>query len=845
MPPIVLPEITVRPPEEEPPPPPPGPSGGSDPSAWAPEIVIRDPGGQAMPFANAPPPAPPEAPSLPSDDNILTRTLRSVWDLATGESRQPDAERDIPEWGRSDLFNDWQKAGLFVVAASSTDPKALEDAALARLPPGAKITEDAQGNRMVQSGAKKAYLNKPGFSGSDFAGVTGYLPNLGIAAVTGGIGALGGRTALNTIIRSAAQAGAGGATELAKSGASIAGGSNQGIDWRQVAEGAAGAGLGEPVAAVSDALRRGLVRSVGRIQAPGFLTGVTAGLPDTTPVAWDQINRSGQRTLGRLGYNANNLPPDFTVGMMRRWAGVAPTFGMRGLITGDTPDAIETARRTLLEARYGQAFTLGQRTGDPAQLAREDFLRRGGPEPAKSTMNRYSGGPATQGDTRLSTQQERLQEGGPRLMQGRTDTDADYADRFRTTLLNTAAKMDAETQAAYGRVTATTGAAHRELPFNQQVNFTTGASQDVLDALQSSPTSIISPASERATRHVADLLESPSDPDAVYNAITKGGRVVYPPRLKPFNLGDYNETRRKLSDLYGSSEDPTSRHLIRSYIRALDDAIDNAPTRGTMMGAPDQIQRLSEARDAARREFAAFKPENPEVAGFLDRIMRPGISARDTADALIGVGNVGSSGSTAQILDHLHRLYPAGSPAREQLRDAFKSHMIFGTDATPISMSPGNMANRFNRALDGRGKGIMADLLTPGELEEARSFRDMLRIMQETGKQNPSNTAYVLANWLRGSRLNPQSWIFRTVAEQAKAERDVVRATAGQLPAKMPTATDQPIGAFRRTVAPVLGTAAGAHGQVQPAAQAAGMAALHPVETAKRGMLHFYNWDKP
>lgn len=846
---FVLPEITVRPPEEEPPPPPPGPAGGTDaaPTVEVAPPVFRGAGGRAQPPGNPPPPPPEsEPPSLPSDDNILLRGGRSAYDMLSGESSQPDDERYTPEWLQSDMFSTWQKAGLSVVAAGSPDPKALEDAVLARLPPGAKIETDVQGNRMVVSGGKKAYLNKPGISGTDALGIAGLGVNLAAAHPLGRIAALGGRTALNTILRSVIQAGGQAGAEAVKSGASVAGGSKQGIDLRQIAEGAVGGALGEPALAISNALTRGLGRSIGRIEHGGYLAGGAAGLPDATPLAWDQINASGRRALQAAGYHALNLPPDFTLGTMRRWSAIAPTFGTRGFITSDP----ETARRTLLEARFQTPFTLGQRTGDPAQLSREDLIRQGGIEPAKTKMGQFSGGAPTQGDTRLSTQQLALRDSIERM--AGADSGAAAGD-LQANLKAMAAQMDADTTAAYGRVQGTTGAAHRELPYADQVNFNTNVSQDVYDALRASGTSIINPASEQATRHVANLLESVSDPGAVYGGITKGGSPTYPPRLKPFNLGDYNETRRKLTDLYGSVEDATSQKLIRGYVKALDDAVDNAVTQGGshMTGNPTQVARLKEARDVARAQFERFAPDNPEVAYFLNRLQRPGVSARDVADMLIGQGNIGEHASTTQILHHLETFYKPGSAEHDLIRTAFKHQMIFGNDATKASMGVGNMTNRFSRALEGRGKDIMAGLLTPAEIEEAKAFRDTLAIMQETGAQNTSKSAYKMADFLRGSRLNPRGWIFREFADQARAEREVARATAGQLPAKMPTAIDAPLSLARRTLAPVAGAAAGERGYVQPGAQVGINAALHPVDTAtaaargvERGLLHFYNWDK-
>ena len=96
-------------------------------------------------------------------------------------------------------------------------------------------------------------------------------------------------------------------------------------------------------------------------------------------------------------------------------------------------------------------------------------------------------------------------------------------------------------------------------------------------------------------------------------------------------------------------------------------------------------------------------------------------------------------------------------------------------------------------------------------------------------KQNPSGTAYLLANWMRrNGNLIPG--ISKLIGEERQALFDAQRATRGQLQTYSRRPIDQPLGMFRRG-APVAGAVAGGEGEIAP-----------PAKGAARGMLQFYNW---
>src|SRR6185436_4630102 len=182
----------------------------------------------------------------------------------------------------------------------------------------------------------------------------------------------------------------------------------------------------------------------------------------------------------------------------------------------------------------------------------------------------------------------------------------------------------------------------------------------------------------------------------------------------------------------------TENMVISRLTRALDNAVDDAAAQGgnLIVGPPAAVQHLRQAREAARREFASFQPENREVAHFLDAVRRPGVSGQDVAQALIGTAEVGSKSSTSQILHHVSRLYPITNTsgeamaARQAVRDGLVYHAVYSGDAAPAAMQPGHVATRIDRALNGRGREIMESVLTAGEIEQLRGYSGLLRTMQ-------------------------------------------------------------------------------------------------------------------
>lgn len=760
----------------------------------------------------APPPG-----ALPSMGDPNAGILSRPWNYLVGASH-PAEYGDAPELSDSDMFTPAQKLQLNTVMALG-GPAAAGDSAVKMLGPGARLTTDVQGNPIVtHPDGGVAYLQKPGslLSRSQVLGGIGALPALGAALVTGGIPALAGRGVLNTVARSVIQGGVQAGVNLGAQFGARSLGSDQGINLPNAVTTAIGGGLAEPAAILATKLGVGVPAAAVRAArgGPQYLTPDAAARPATSPLVWDDLTPHAQGLLGQLNISSGTLPPDLTTGAIQRWQQWAPTFAAGQQMANDP----EIMRRTLAASRFNVPITLGQATGNPAQLSREDVLRQSRrPENslARQTLDDFGttrppGAPPSAQQAAFDAARARLpgiREAGPPAPGASPEADA--GQQLRNTLQLRGARLRAATSAAYGRLNASTGAAMRALPIGDQVNFHTSASRQILDAM----TALDLPHDEAAevVRRVARLIGNPQENEGwvAQHILGTGGGGRRDPWLRSFNLGDYNETRRALGRMYDGAT-PTKQLAIRRATEALDDAVDTADASGAVTGPADQLAALRTARAASNREKQFVDPRNQVANRFMRIAMRPGVSGQEVADALLTAGSLGSSsGQTMQVIQHMESMFPRGGQAFDAVRSGVAHRVVFGADQIPSASTYLNTANRIDRFLDGRGNEVGRRLFTDSERAELRDFSYFMRIMNETAKQNASGTAYALpatqqtvAKWLTDN-AGRIPFLNKVLADGSRGmARDAATATGGQLTG--PDLRDVPIGMLRR-LAPGVG----------------------------------------
>jgi hypothetical protein len=821
-----------------------------DPDAWIPQVdpdsvapaqapaaapATPDPGADYVPEGT--PAAPAQPGGLEMDQPFMTRAWHSLTDWMSGASHTPDVMKGTPELtARSDLPKD---AGIKLAAQYflSGDPNAIADTAVKALP-GAVRGEDAFHNPTVTWNGQTSYVNKPGMSTADLIGTFGDAALAYPAAkMIASIKALGGITAINTLIRSGAQGVGQGLTSVVRDLGSWALGSDQGIDPEKAVQAAAGGAAAEPALAVGGTVGRALGRAGGAAIYPSqLLTKAATSLAPDAALTPDLLNTTGTRIMKVLTDQGIDTS-DMTVGQMRKFMSMLPPGTSPQLLDG-SDQAKTSARNMYQSARFEIPMTLGQITGDQSQLGREDWLRHTTQPPSANAIMRQQGdrvyGTNQQPgalDTALNTQVPGTPPGTL------ASTPAEQGQAIQAALTKAQADARTATTNAYTAVgTDLTKPGMNALPLGQGVIFTKDASQNLLDSLaalrrtQAVPDGVI--------KRISQLTAPQGTGQAAIDYVNGDGGVSNV-ATQPFNLGDFNEARRYITGL--SPANATEARAIGQVRDAMDAAVNHASSTGAIVGDPDMLARYQNAVATAKQAFANFQPSNEAAANFIKTATTPGASGSDIVDGLFGGGRLGFGGDTTQILDHLDTLFPPGTPARDVIRQAAARRMLFGTDMNPATLSPNNISNRISNVIDPASKGYeIADrLFTPEEMATFKNFGDTMDTLKQSATKNPSGTSYAIADALKRAGATVPM-IGKAFTDEASAIADAKRATAGGLSLKTPRPTDMPISSFRTTVAPAIGGAAGREGNVAPVVRTVGTGLLHalpPYGNAQRGLL--------
>jgi hypothetical protein len=206
---------------------------------------------------------------------------------------------------------------------------------------------------------------------------------------------------------------------------------------------------------------------------------------------------------------------------------------------------------------------------------------------------------------------------------------------------------------------------------------------------------------------------------------------------------------------------------------------------------------------------------------FMQQITDGAPSGQEVVNALYGAGQLGSKSGTTQILDHLQSQFAPGSAEWGTVQQAAVRRMLFGGTEKTAEMSPNNIANRITEAVSGNGQEITKRLLDQPTIDALTEFRDTMRTLQQSAKQNPSGTAYSIGSGLQAlaARIPVIGAPFRAEAQAVRAAQSAV---APNLPRQLvPRPTDLPLGALR-SLAPAAGAMAGQSDLPATAAQLPG-----------------------
>lgn len=670
----------------------------------------------------------------------------------------------------------------------SRDPEQL-GGIIKNLVPEAQLKRLGSGVLAVEMpGGKRYYLNRPGMSRQDLIEVLSDL-TAGIGTALGA-GRLGRFFGLGRAGNVALQAlGAGGQSvglDVAASGL----GSEEGISGQRALLAGGGAAAGELLAPL-------LPRMVAFLKsAPQARLIDEAG----------ELTATGQALFRQVGLDVRAMSAE-------QLQAVAGALRQAGLKAGD--DAALLARRATEAAapgEFGIRQTLGQRTGDPSQLAIEDRLRGGGGGDTGRTMIREF-------DQAQRADVERAIGATTERLTGRPPMD-------ETTI---GQEVMAGGRAAYSSAREAEDAAWAAWRASNPRGFVIAPLAG--DRLRQS-----------AAAAVADYPMSDATPTAnrLLREITQFGRDAEGNPV-PLDLVDADRLRRMFSNANPTA--PEDRRAIGLLRGAYDEWLETLADRGLAEGDPESVELLQKAVGLSRERAGLVRPRGASrpIQNRLQRLVDDDLSGQQVANWLYGEGQLSGAKESRQTIQAVQNLLGDNQPAREAIRQGALIRLFTG--ATEDAGGYLKIANRINEALVGNGREISGYLFSEAERDQLRRFGDSLRrLAEQRHPQNPSGSAWTILGALTGGGAGGASLlsyfgdtglalggalaaavaggrVLKPLAREMQGEAQARAATAGgDVGADVGRSflADQPLARLLRRVGPAAGAAAGEQLEPEP-----------------------------
>lgn len=472
----------------------------------------------------------------------------------------------------------------FLGVMSTTDPKALQDIMVKNIP-GSQPGIDQEGNPFLIVDNKPYYLNKPGLSGTD---VVGFIGDLFKFFPAGKLAQLGLTTGGRAAIAGTATGAIGASSQLA----SQALGSTQPFNVAQVGlESAFGAG-GQVVGDVLSAYlrnRRPIMDATGNISGEfrAALNAAGINLADFGAKGQQSIAEAYQQLGGKFAREAKSV----------------------------------TAGANIADVNF--PLTIGQSTGDIAQLAEEEAMRNAARGSfAQKILARFDEKQKIEVLKDLESKQKGF------AVSQITTAPEEVGGRLYELIRNKQQELKSGYKTAYEAVDPTAlrflnGAVD---PLESRVR---GALKDrVLD-----PT--LTPASKSAISEIQTI-------------IPKTGRA----NVTDISLKTIETTRKKLNEFYKAGANDTDRGNVSAIIKEFDNWLDDSISDGLIRGDINQLGKLKEARKLYAEYSTQFPKGNvskladADAAKVIRTIVEKDLQPSEVMNLLYGKAAIGEAQSS-------------------------------------------------------------------------------------------------------------------------------------------------------------------------------------------------------
>lgn len=555
------------------------------------------------------------------------------------------------------------------------DPAGREDIIRKALP-GASERQDAHGNTVFSlPDGREFYANRPGLSPQDAIDFVQETAKLAAAARTGNLAPVG--------MRMASVFGLSAGQSLAGDAASQFLGSEQDPNLGRAAfSGLANAGLDK----------------VGRV--------IGAMFPSRGAVS--ETVRRGRERLAALGRTTDETG--------------APT----ATVAPEPAPPAEASERMEAARAMGITLTRGQASRNPAQMAQESMIVRGG-------------GGSSKGSQELQTfghrQIEDIRDAGHRLARPPVDaagratapgwappTSYDDSGRVVSGSLRSIDKgMREQTSAAYRAANEAGGA----FGGSAVGGLYRRALQRVREDTFADMASPASQSVHRSTHAVLERLRALGD-----EALERGSVPV----------SEIEKLRQYAGSLARANKGRPDEPTLNALVRAVDDFMDDAAVQGT----PDAPGLFAQARSVARGHLRLFRRQNQndDAGRVVETILNRELDATRALDELFGANGI-SKRAAPQVARRIRSILEQRDPeAWATFRLAYIQRIMqrLGSNQQPFNY--GTLVKEWERSLSGANREVTEAMFSREELAEMQRFLGVLRSASfPSGAYNPSGPA--------------------------------------------------------------------------------------------------------
>jgi len=567
----------------------------------------------------------------------------------------------------------------FLGVMSTTDPKALQDIMVKNIP-GSQPGIDQEGNPFLIVDNKPYYLNKPGLSGTDVVGFVGdlfkFLPAGKLAQLgltTGGRAAIAG-TATGVI---------GSSSQLA----SQALGSTQPFNVAQVGlESAFGAG-GQVVGDVLSAYlrnRRPIMDATGNISGEfrAALNAAGINLADFGAKGQQSIAEAYQQLGGKFAREAKSV----------------------------------TAGANIADVNF--PLTIGQSTGDIAQLAEEEAMRNAARGSfAQKILARFDEKQKIEVLKDLESKQKGF------AVSQITTAPEEVGGRLYELIRNKQQELKSGYKTAYEAVDPTALRFLNEAvdPLESRVR---GALKDrVLD-----PT--LTPASKSAISEIQTI-------------IPKTGKA----NVTDISLKTIETTRKKLNEFYKAGANDTDRGNVSAIIKEFDNWLDDSISDGLIRGDINQLGKLKEARKLYAEYSTQFPKGNvskladADAAKVIRTIVEKDLQPSEVMNLLYGKAAIGEAQSSVRTIQRLKKMFGKDSDDFKTFQEA--AFVRLTRDSQGNMLPASKIVKTIDELVMGKGSALTRDLFNAEQINTIRKLRaDLNKLVVPIEAQNPSRSGY-------------------------------------------------------------------------------------------------------